>query len=197
MIGESERAALLVLARSAVERALGGLSPPPIEPPLTRFTEPRGAFVTIRRRATSRLRGCLGECPARRPLPECVRRVAVSAALRDPRFPAVTRDELPLIRFEISALTPPQPIQPRDVIVGTHGLILTTETGTGLLLPQVPVEQGWDREAFLDGLCWKAGVPAGSWRLPEVSLLAFEAEVWEETDDGGVASGSPEGSDLP
>ena len=179
-VGSLERAALLTLARLSVERALDGRLAPEIVPALECLSEPRAAFVTIRRVQTGRLRGCRGECPARRALPECVRRVAVSAALDDPRFPAVTRMELPVLRFEISALTNPEPIRPEDVVVGTHGLLLSGGAALGLLLPQVPVEQGWDREAFLDGLCFKAGVPAGSWRSPEVSLRAFQAEVWAE-----------------
>jgi uncharacterized protein (TIGR00296 family) len=104
----------------------------------------------------------------------------VAAALEDPRFAPVTRDELSALRFEISALTTPRPIRPEEVVVGTHGLLLHRETTLGLLLPQVPVEQGWDRGAFLEGLCHKAGVPEGSWRGPELSLSAFEAEVWSE-----------------
>jgi len=153
---------------------------PKIVPALADLKEPRAAFVTIRRFGTGRLRGCRGECPARSPLPECVRRVAVSGALDDPRFPPVTRDELPILRFEISALTTPVPIQPEDVVVGRHGLLLSTKAALGLLLPQVPVEHGWNREEFLDGLCLKAGLPAGSWRHPDLSLSAFEAEVWAE-----------------
>jgi len=178
--GEPERAALLVLARTAVERALAGRPAPEIVPALAALKEPHAAFVTIRRLGTGRLRGCRGECPARSPLPECVRRVAVSVALDDPRFPPVTRDELPILRFEISALTPPEPIRPEDVVVGRHGLLLSGEAAVGLLLPQVPVEQGWNREAFLDGLCVKAGLPVGSWRRPDLTLSAFEAEVWSE-----------------
>jgi AmmeMemoRadiSam system protein A len=104
----------------------------------------------------------------------------VSAALDDPRFHPVTRSELPLIRFEISALSPPRPVRVEDVTVGIHGLIVSTEGALGLLLPQVPVEQGWDREAFLDGVCHKAGLPGGSWRDPGLTLRAFEAEVWAE-----------------
>ena len=179
-VGGPERAALLALARLAVERALERKPPPEIEPPLSGWSEPQAAFVTLRRRGTGRLRGCRGECPARRPLPECVRKIAVSAALDDPRFPPVTRNEFPLLRFEISALTTPRPIQAEDVIVGAHGLIVSTETAIGLLLPQVAVEQGWDREAFLDGVCHKAGLAGGSWRDSGVALRAFEAEVWAE-----------------
>jgi uncharacterized protein (TIGR00296 family) len=105
----------------------------------------------------------------------------VSAALDDPRFPPVTRNELPLLQFEISALTDPRPIRAEEVIVGTHGLIVSAASLLGLLLPQVPIEQGWDREAFLNGLCHKAGLPEAAWRGPGLTLRAFEAEVWTES----------------
>jgi AmmeMemoRadiSam system protein A len=144
------------------------------------LTDPRAAFVTIRDAQTGRLRGCRGEARARHSLPECVRRVAVSAALEDPRFPPVTLSELPALRFEISALTTPEPIRPDEIVVGRHGLLLSLGGSRGLLLPQVPLEHGWDREAFLEGLCYKAGVPAASWRDAEATLTAFEAEVWAE-----------------
>ncbi|MBT8477802.1 MAG: AmmeMemoRadiSam system protein A [Gemmatimonadetes bacterium] len=179
-VGARERAALLALARDSVERALVGGPAPHLVPLLASFTDPRAAFVTIRQAQTGGLRGCRGECPARHTLPECVRRAAVSAAFDDPRFPPVTLTELPALRFEISALTTPEPIRSDDVVVGTHGLLLSSGGSRGLLLPQVPIEQGWDRETFLDGLCHKAGVPAGSWRRPEATLTAFEAEVWAE-----------------
>lgn len=179
-LSNQERAALLALARQAVARALEGGRPPSIDAVLKALTEPRAAFVTIRRRGSGRLRGCRGECPARRPLPECVRSVAVSAALGDPRFPPVTPEELPDLRFEISALTSPEPILPTDVVVGTHGLVVSAGAAVGLLLPQVPVEQGWDRVAFLDGVCRKAGLPVAAWRDSRVTLESFEAEVWSE-----------------
>jgi AmmeMemoRadiSam system protein A len=181
-VSSLERAALLALARDSVSRRLAGRAPPEVGTALAALDEPRAAFVTIRRRDTGDLRGCRGECPARRPLPECVSRVAVSAALDDPRFLPVTLAELPEVVFEISALTEPVTIRPEDVLVGRHGLILAAEGTVGLLLPQVPIEQGWDREAFLDGLCRKAGLPRGCWRLPGASLRAFEAEVWSEDE---------------
>lgn len=176
----SERLALLALARLSVERALEGLPAPEIDPPLQEMKEPRAAFVTIRRARSGLLRGCRGESLARRPLPECVSFAAVSAALDDPRFPHVTRDELPLLRFEISALTTPQPIRPGEVVVGRHGLLVSADAGVGLLLPQVAVEQGWEREAFLEGVCVKAGLPRDSWRRSDLMLSGFEAEVWAD-----------------
>jgi uncharacterized protein (TIGR00296 family) len=109
--------------------------------------------------------------------------MAVASALEDPRFSPLARDELPLVRFEISALGPPAQIDPEDVIIGKHGLVLMGGGGAGLLLPQVPVAQGWDRTAFLDGLCVKAGLPVGAWKWDGVSLEAFEAEVWEDVSD--------------
>lgn len=176
----AERASLLELARAAVRRSLEGLRPPDIPEVLARFTEPQAAFVTIRHRVTGALRGCRGECPGRRPLPDCVRRVAVSAALDDPRFPPVTLDEISDLTFEISALGPMRPITPDQVRVGVHGLLVASRRGVGLLLPQVPLEQGWGKSEYLDGVCVKAGLPPGSHEDEDVTLSAFEAEVWSD-----------------
>jgi AmmeMemoRadiSam system protein A len=180
VVSPTVRVALLALARESVSRALDGRAPPEIGPEFAAVSTPRAAFVTIRRRDTGELRGCRGECPARRPLAECVRGVAVAAALADPRFVPVTREELPDLHFEISALTDPVPIRPEEVRVGRHGLILAADGTIGLLLPQVPVEQGWDTEAFLDALSHKAGLARGRWRRPGAALRAFEAEVWSD-----------------
>ncbi len=174
------KAALLALARDSVRRSLGEEPPPILEGVLRDMTEPCAAFVTLRAEGTGMLRGCRGEVPARRPLPECVRRVAASAALEDPRFPPVTLDELPRVVFEISALGPMREARPEDVRVGVHGLLLSSPRGAGLLLPQVPIEQGWDRSAFLSGVCSKAGLPPASWLDPDAKLSLFEAEVWSE-----------------
>ena len=82
--------------------------------------------------------------------------------------------------MEISVLGPLTPILPEDVEVGRHGLLLECQHHGGLLLPQVPVHYGWDRETFLDHLCRKAGLPPGSWQRPDAQLLAFTAEVFAE-----------------
>jgi AmmeMemoRadiSam system protein A len=179
-VDPAARIALLDLARESVRRRLGGESPPIPEGVLQDMAEPRSAFVTLRARGSGTLRGCRGEVPARRPLPECVSRVAVSAALDDPRFTPVTLEELPGLVFEISALEPMREARPEDVRVGVHGLLLSSPRGTGLLLPQVPIEQGWDRSEFLEGACSKAGLPLSSWLDPDVTLSVFEAEVWSE-----------------
>jgi AmmeMemoRadiSam system protein A len=117
------------------------------------------------------------------PLAETVARAAVAAALQDDRFPPVTAAELPSLSIDLSLLERPSAIRAEDVEVGRHGLVVSREARRGLLLPQVPVEQGWDRVAFLEHTCRKAGLPKDAWRLADTELLAFEAEVFSEDDD--------------
>jgi AmmeMemoRadiSam system protein A len=144
--------------------------------------EPRATFVTLRHRDSGELRGCRGEYVARRPLVESVIHMTVVSATDDPRFQPVDVHEVAGLHIEISALTAPQPIEPADVVVGRHGLVIRKGTNAGLLLPQVPLSHGWDQEQYLDALCWKARMPAGAWRDADVELQAFEAEVWGEED---------------
>ena len=142
--------------------------------------EHRGAFVNLHQRESRDLRGCLGEFLPRRPLVESVTEMTIAAATRDPRFPAVTAEELPELQIEISALTPLYPIRPEQVQVGVHGLMIVKGQNKGLLLPHVPLIHGWDREDYLGNLCLKAGLKMDDWRSDNVELLAFETEVWEE-----------------
>ena len=139
-------------------------------------------FVTLRRRDSGELRGCRGEEVARRPLAESVAKMVIASATDDRRFSAVTIEELSDIQIEISALTPMKAIQPEEIVIGRHGLMITKGDQSGLLLPQVPVTYGWDREEFLSGLCRKAGLPEHAWEDEGVQLDAFEAEVWGEED---------------
>jgi AmmeMemoRadiSam system protein A len=108
--------------------------------------------------------------------------MTIASAVDDPRFAPVTRAEVPGLHIEISALTPPAPIRPEQVVVGRHGLIISAGRTAGLLLPQVPREYGWNQEQFLRALCEKAGLPGNAWRVPGVRLEAFEAEVWAEEE---------------
>lgn len=173
---------LLGVAREAIETYL-------IEGKLARFApesdallEPRPVFVTLRRRKDGKLRGCRGECHARSSIIEAVARMAVASATDDSRFPPVTLEELPEIHIEISALTPMSPIQPEDVVVGRHGLWIVQGFYSGLLLPQVPVRFGWDREQFLTNTCVKAGLPDDAWNSEGTQLYGFETETWEEEE---------------
>lgn len=175
----ADRALLLQIARRAIEASLGapGAGAPPPRPALERKA---GAFVTLRRRADDELRGCVGFIEPLHSLRETVARAAASAAIHDARFEPVTLSELRGLAIDVSVLSPLAPIHAEDVVVGRHGLVVERLGKRGLLLPQVPVEWGWDRLAFLDQTCEKAGLPAGSWRDRETQLFAFTAQVFGE-----------------
>jgi AmmeMemoRadiSam system protein A len=180
-IPEAVRRELLHLARRAVTTYLAegrvlrkGRDYSPVA------EEPRGAFVTLHTRQ-GELRGCIGTILPAGPLDETVCRMAVAAAVEDPRFPPVTLGEAPSLRFEISALTVPEPVpDPAAIQVGRHGLIASRGGRKGLLLPQVAPEWGWDRREFLEHTCRKAGLPPDAWKDPATRLEWFEAEVWGE-----------------
>ncbi|MDE7371477.1 MAG: AmmeMemoRadiSam system protein A [Desulfovibrio sp.] len=188
----TEKAWLSRLARQSIALAVGAA---PVMPGVTSLTEaltspeapdgeehpvlrrPLGAFVTIT--LGGNLRGCIGTIVGREPLEENVWRMARAAALEDPRFPPLTAREWEGANLEISVLDELTPcLDPALVEVGRHGLALQYAGRTGVFLPQVPVEQGWDREAYLDHLCVKAGVPVGAWRQPGARLFWYEAQVF-------------------
>jgi AmmeMemoRadiSam system protein A len=184
-LSPAQRDELLARARSAAAAALGTLSPKISFPdPVGRLLEPGMCFVTWKR--DGQLRGCIGSVEPVRPLWADVEANAVHALLRDPRFPPATADELPLLRLEISVLTPFVPVSDPlgTVTVGVHGLLVERGPHRGLLLPQVPVEWGWDVPAFLAHSCRKAGLPADAWRDPRTTVSTFEAEVFGEEDGG-------------
>ena len=140
---------------------------------------PCGAFVTLHKKG--QLRGCIGRMASPDPLEKTVRIMAGEAAFRDPRFPPLSRDELDNCSIEISVLSPMEPCaDPRQVKVGVHGLYLSYRGRTGVLLPQVPVEQGWNLEEYLEYICVKAGVPVHSYGQPGAKLSTFTAIVLGE-----------------
>jgi len=175
----SQRKSLLLIARRALEGYVGAGEIPPEEGALGKLAAPGAAFVTLTK--NGRLRGCIGYTEAVAPLFKVVQECAVAAATEDPRFPPVSSKELPSLRVEISVLTPMVPIRPEEVEVGRHGLMVTQGRMRGLLLPQVPVEWGWDRETFLDKTCVKAGLPPSAWRQG-ATLRAFTAEVFGDRE---------------
>jgi len=145
------------------------------------LAKPCGAFVTLHTKSGKQLRGCIGRMVASAPLQKTVRTMAVEAAFGDPRFPPLEAYELPKIHIEISALSPMTPCgDPRSVKVGVHGLYLFHRGRSGVLLPQVPVEQGWDLDEYLDYICVKAGLPSGSYEAPGAELFTFTAYVFGE-----------------
>ncbi len=180
MLNEQQQTTLLRVAREAVEAAVKGLtySPQSEDPALI---ELGAAFVTLKKHGE--LRGCIGVIEAHEPMLDSVVNMARAAALEDYRFPQVTSDELPHLKVSISLLTPPRRVTDvNDIELGVHGLIIEQGAHRGLLLPQVAVEWGWDREEFLDHTCRKAGLPKGSWRTDQCKLYSFAAEVFGEEE---------------
>jgi AmmeMemoRadiSam system protein A len=171
-----ERRALLNLAHRSIESAISG-QPLDAPPPSPHLAQPRGAFTTLH--LGGRLRGCIGYVLPSGPLYETVAETARAAAFDDPRFEAVTEEEAPYLKIEISVLSVPQPIRAEDVVIGKHGLIVSSGARRGLLLPQVPLEWSWDRETFLAQTCMKAGLPPNAWERG-ASIQAFTAEVFGE-----------------
>ncbi len=177
-----EQRRLLEIARQAVHDAAHGRRPGKIDPEPEGLGFERGAFVTLHRRG--QLRGCIGNFVSQGPLVDTVQEMAVSAALRDPRFPPVTPQELDELDLEISVLSPLEPIDDVSRIqVGTHGIYLVSPRGRGVLLPQVATEWGWDRDTFLDQTCVKAGMQPGCWRDDDVQIFIFSAQVFGENND--------------
>jgi len=174
---------LLRIARSEIGYAVAG-TPKPLIHFFPVFEEKRGVFVTLT--SGGQLRGCIGLPYPVMPLGEAIVQAATSAALEDPRFPPVKKEELEKIHLEVTVLTVPVRIEgdaekrPELVIVGKHGLIVRGMGTSGLLLPQVATEYGWDAKTFLDHTCTKAGLPERSWHDPRVDILTFEGQIFSE-----------------
>jgi AmmeMemoRadiSam system protein A len=179
----AERRELLWLARQSIRTALDGGTPPACATITPALNEPAAAFVSLHQ--VGRLRGCIGAVAAERPLYQAVARLAVSAAFYDPRFPPLTKAELPATAIEISRLSPLTPGLAEDIFPGRHGVYLTRGEHCGVFLPQVAIEYRWDRETFLSELCRKAMLPPDAWKHPETTLMLFEAEVFSEENAYG------------
>lgn len=172
-----EKALLHRVARQSIEARCRGETPPSITIDSAKLKEPRGAFVTLHKHGM--LRGCIGHIMATRPLAQTVSEAAVAAAFEDPRFPPLDSVELKDIKLEISVLTPLERIRNNeDIVVGVHGIVLRKGGRSGLLLPQVATEQGWDRINFLENCCLKAGLPRNAWRDADTEIFIFSADVF-------------------
>jgi AmmeMemoRadiSam system protein B/AmmeMemoRadiSam system protein A len=175
-----EKNELLALARKSVEYAVREKKA--YEPTASAsevLNEERGAFVTLRK--SGELRGCIGYTSAAKPLYMTVRDTSTLAALRDPRFQPVSASELPQLEYEISVLSPLRRVlDVRDIKVGQHGLLMKNGANEGLLLPQVPVEEKWDRQKFLEETCAKAGMRSGCWKDENTDIFMFTAVVFGE-----------------
>lgn len=156
----------------------------------SRFSFNSGVFVTLNKEKN--LRGCIGFPTSERKLYQSLIDSAIAAATEDPRFPPVNYDELRNITFEVTVLTSPEEVKvqdpseyPRKIKVGRDGLVIKWEFGSGLLLPQVPVEYDWNEEKFLEQTCIKAGAPPNCWKQKNVVVLRFEGIVFKEEKPNG------------
>jgi uncharacterized protein (TIGR00296 family) len=171
------------LARGTVDHVCAR-KPKPVLDLTPVFREKRGVFVTLSSHGD--LRGCIGLPYPVMPLGEAVEHAAAAAALEDPRFPPVSKEELEDISLEVTILTVPVPLdakpseRPCKVEVGRHGLIVRGMGTSGLLLPQVAAEYGWDATTFLEHTCMKAGLPGTCWKNDAVEFLTFEGQIFSE-----------------
>lgn len=188
MISVIEGAELVRLARIAVEKYL---QESVMIKPEKDIQEKAGIFVTLNYVNISKkeyLRGCIGFPLPEKPLNQGVIEAAIAAATEDPRFPPLDRQELDNIIFEVSVLTPPQEIRAgpsdygKEIEIGRDGLILQWRFGSGLLLPQVPIELKWDVEEYLANICYKAAAPPDVWVDPSSKLYKFQSTVFKEVE---------------
>ncbi|MDD8020278.1 MAG: AmmeMemoRadiSam system protein B [Acidobacteriota bacterium] len=178
ILNKEEKAELLALARNSIEYYLTNGEFINLEISNPKFLENRGVFVTLRE--NGELRGCIGFVEPVYPLYQAIIQSAGYAAAGDPRFSPLKPDELKKIKVEISILTRPEPVDDiSDIKIGQHGLLIKQGNRSGLLLPQVASEFGWDRSVFLKEVCRKASLPDDAWKKPG-SLFKFEALVFGE-----------------
>ena len=175
---EDDQKMLLHIAREAVRSYLSCEMPQIPQNFPDALTQPQALFVSLHR--SGKLRGCIGNMNPATPLYRTVADCAISAAVNDPRFAALTLPELDQIQFEISILSPLEPVHgPEDVVVGTHGLLISKHPARGLLLPQVATQYRWNSERFLAETCRKAGLQPNAWR-EGATIQRFTAQVFTE-----------------
>lgn len=148
------------------------------------FKEKLGVFVTLNK--NNSLRGCIGYPEPYKPLIDAVLDVSIAAGIDDPRFNPITLNEFEEIDLEISVLTKPEEVLVKDYTeyltklkVGTDGLIIENNYNRGLLLPQVPIEQNWNIEEFLENLCYKAALPKDTWKKKDTKIYSFQAQIFK------------------
>jgi len=186
MLTKKEGEETVKLAREIIEKYTLREKLPNLENYTDVFDEKRGVFVTIHTHPGHNLRGCIGIPEPIMPLKNAIMEAAISAT-HDPRFPPLKENELDNIIIEVTILTKPELVKvnkPQEYLekikIGRDGLIAEQGFYRGLLLPQVPVEQGWNVEEFLSHTCWKAGLPFDAWFDKNTKIYKFEGQIFTE-----------------
>ena len=176
-LNEEEKKTLHHIAKTVIENKTKGKAVPEFKIESPTLKENRGAFVTIHKKG--QLRGCIGYIEGHGPLHKTIEEMAEAAAFRDPRFTPVKEKELSELELEISVLTPLKRITDvNEINVGKHGIYIKKGWYSGLLLPQVATEYGWDRLTFLDHTCQKAGLPNNAWKEKDTEIYIFSADIF-------------------
>jgi len=191
-LSDSDGVFLVKTARKAVTEFLSNGNRMKLESDLEeKFSFNSGVFVTLNN--PNGLRGCIGFPMPEKKLSHAIIEGAIAAATEDPRFSSVKTNELNDIVFEVTVLTPPVEIDVSDpmeylkkIKVGRDGLIIRHSFSSGLLLPQVPVEYGWNVEEFLQHICEKAGLARDTWKNESVKIEKFEGIIFKEETPNGV-----------
>ncbi len=174
---EDEKQLLKDIAKKTIEAVVRKKRPPTFKDLPERLKQPYGVFVTITKHGN--LRGCIGHIIADQPLYISCKEMAEAAALHDPRFNPVSEKELPELEIEISVLTPLEKVSDfKDIVIGRDGLLIRRGYQSGLLLPQVAVDYGWNIEEFLEQTCIKAGLPEDAYKLEGTEIYKFSAQVF-------------------
>jgi len=176
-LGAEDKKCLHDIAKTVIENRARGKPVPEFKVDAPILKENRGAFVTIQKKG--QLRGCIGYIEGRGPLHKTIEEMAEAAAFRDPRFAPVKEKELPELEIEISVLTPLKKITDvNEIEVGKHGIYIKSGWYSGLLLPQVATDYGWDRQTFLENTCQKAGLPTNAWKEKNIEIYIFSADIF-------------------
>ena len=182
MLNDNQKKRLLEIARRSIEHYLNTAKKLEVSESDPALVEQCGAFVTLHKH--NQLRGCIGNIIGNQPLYLTIRDMAVEAAVNDPRFPALSKKELDEgdVEIEISVLSPLQKvINPDEIELGKHGVLIRKGYRSGVFLPQVATETGWSKHEFLSNLCaHKAGLSPSAWKDPSTEIYIFSAEVFSE-----------------
>jgi hypothetical protein len=181
VFSDQQKRKLLALARKTIEDGAHGKKKPKAQPDDAELAMPAGAFVSLHKRGG--LRGCIGRFEAESPLYQTVVDMAWAASKNDPRFNEVEKEELADIDIEISVLSPLRKIDNlKEIEVGRHGIYVIRGGRRGTLLPQVALEQGWNRETFLRHTCMKAGLPPDAYKDEGTEIFIYDALVFGEKE---------------